>query len=280
MFYSRISIDVLNRLPNIKFLEYRNIVYFPEDGASDFTVKPLPSENTLQSLNFATSLHTQLQGLSIDATRVDRIPVWVYNNLTILEMTSENFNDIANFDFVCHHCPTLEDLSITGIVHSAICLSLPQETAFPRLHSFRLSCEMLLTSIPSKQHIIALTRFILSHKHLRRLYLRIADADFDDIETLLPAIEDLRRLEVLGLHTGTNNLDDHALEFVLTCSPLTLNALPLAMSWDGVLAHVSILVRFRPAPNMFVQLTDMLLCRRIPYPRCPISPFCTSTEPN
>lgn len=220
-----------------------NTIYFPEDGATDYPGGPLPSGNTLQGLSFVTSLHAQLHALSINPVWVDRIPVWVYNNLTVLEITGEDPSDIINFDFVCHHCPALEELSITGLVHSDICRGLPEETTFPRLHSFRFSCEMAFNY--SDEFTVRLSRFIQSHKRLRRLYLRTADAGPHNIETLLPILRELRHLEVLGLHTGGSGLDEDMLEQVLTCFPLTLKALHLAMSWDTLLGgHVSVLVRF------------------------------------
>lgn len=239
---SHVFLDVLDRLPNLNFLEYRNIIYYPEDGASDHIAPPTPSGNTAFALTFTPSLHNRLHALSLDAVWVDRIPVWVYNQLTVLEVSSENYEDPINLDFICHHCPILEELSITGDVLITVCLSLPREPTFPKLQSLRLSCEMM-GELPDDEHIETVSRFIQSHSNLRRLYLRFPDAAWFNIETLLADIRGLQRLEVLGLHTGADDLDEETLEMLLAYLPMSLKALQLAMSWNSSSGnHVPILV--------------------------------------
>lgn len=190
-----------------------------------------------------------MQALSIDAGWVDRIPVWVYNQLTSLEINSENHSDPINIDFICHHCPILESLSLVGEVHVAVCLTLPQEPTFPKLRSFRLSCKWYTPAQScTTEHILAVSRFIQSHNNLRRLYLRILEGDWLDVDPFLTSIKGLRHLEVLGFNTGTEDLDEEMLATILAHLPFGLRALQLAMSWDtNTGSHAAILVSL-PAP--------------------------------
>lgn len=240
---SRLSIDILDRLPNLTFLEYRPIVYHPD---IDFAASLPLSEDTLNGFKFDSSIHRHLQALAIDVIWVERIPVWVYNQLTCLELISGGYDDQINLDFICHHCPLLESLSFVGEVHARICLTLPKETTFQRLHSLRLSCKWHTPGHGSTvDHILSLTSFLQSHNTLRRLYLRV----FEDImivpslPSFLRSIQELSHLEVFGLHTGYEDLTQEMLAYLLTYLPLGLKALNLAMSWDtNSGSHAALLV--------------------------------------
>ncbi|KAF7782724.1 hypothetical protein Agabi119p4_2100 [Agaricus bisporus var. burnettii] len=252
LYSSRLSLDILDRLPNLTFLEYRPIVYHPD---IDFAASLPLSEDTLNGFKFDSSIHRHLQALAIDGIWVERIPVWVYNQLTCLELISGNYDDQINLDFICHHCPLLESLSFVGEVHARICLTLPKETTFQRLHSLRLSCKWHTPGHGSTvDHILSLTSFLQSHNTLRRLYLRV----FEDImivpslPSFLRSIQELSHLEVFGLHTGYEDLTQEMLAYLLTYLPLGLKALNLAMSWDtNSGSHAALLMDFlSPMPNI------------------------------
>ncbi|KAF9446523.1 hypothetical protein P691DRAFT_673428 [Macrolepiota fuliginosa MF-IS2] len=244
LYSTHVSIDVLDRLPNLEFFEYRNIIYFPEDGANDDISSPMPPRNTLTGLKFTPSIHHRLHALSIDVYWVDRIPVWVYNQLTALELSSGDSEYPISLDFICHHCPVLEDLSIVGAVDVGVCSNLPQQTTFPKLQSFRISCLCSPTDEPfSEEFTVEVSRFIQSHKNLRRLYIRFPSAKWFTIEALLADIRELPCLEVLGLHTGWGPLNEDDLKMVMVSLPLGLKALQLAMDWDASTgAHVPVLM--------------------------------------
>jgi hypothetical protein len=220
-------------------------MYFPEDGASDIAQSPPNPGNALTNLDFNVFTHIRLKSLAIDAEWITRIPVWVYNQLVSVEINSDDPAHPINIDFICHHCPMLEDLSATGEIWAGLCLGLSQETTFSKLQSLRLSCEGMNSEGPVQDaHISALAQFIRAHHKLRRLYLRFPDAPWRHIMTLLEDIEKLQNIEVLGLHAGFDDLDEGALEHLLSHIPFSQKALQLSMAWDtNTGRHVPILVR-------------------------------------
>lgn len=244
------NIDILDQLPNLTFLECRRIVYHPD---IDYAILLPHSKNTLNNLEFNISIHSHLQALAIDVIWVERIPVWVYNQLTCLELVGENPLDQINFDFICHHCPRLENLSFIGEIHASVCVNLPQETTFPRLHSLRLSCKWQIPPQGYTTEIISsLIGFLRSHNNLRRLYLRVAEdiMIMPSFEPFLTSIQELRHLEVFGLHTGYEDLTQEKLANLLTYIPMGLKALSLAMSWDtNSGSHAAILVSTFSVPT-------------------------------
>lgn len=264
-----ISLDLTANLPNLECLEYRNTMYFPEDGASDLPLSPPPPNNTLTNLNFHSLIHTRLKALAIDAVWVTRIPIWVYNQLVSLEINSDRLAHPINIDFICHHCPILEDLSATGEIWVGLCLSLPAETTFPRLQSLRLSCEGFNgDGDPKAEHFAALSLFLRAHRNLRRLYLRFPDARWCQIRSLLGDIQAFRNLDALGIHAGSDALSEGDLEHLVTHIPLTPKALQLSMAWNtNTGSHVPIIMNALSAlPNLqFLHIYGT-------YSRLPFSP--------
>ncbi|KAJ3572112.1 hypothetical protein NP233_g3297 [Leucocoprinus birnbaumii] len=227
LYSTALPLDLTEHLPNLEYLEYRNITYYPED-------------------------------------------VWVYNQLVSLEITSDNLDNPINIDFICHHCPELQELSVTGDIWAAVCLSLPPDTTFPKLQSLRLSCTERLSSdsAPKDSHFAALADFLRAHRGLRRLYLRFTNTGCGQIIMLLDIIQTFQNLDVLGIHTGNVMLTEKRLEDLVTRLPLTPKALQLSTAWSSSTGnHVAITMNALSAmPNLeFLHIYGT-------YSRLPFSP--------
>lgn len=242
---SHISLDITGSLPNLEYLEYRNVMYFLEDGTSNIAFFSPAPNYTLKNLKFNSVIHTRLKALAIDTVWMTWVPIWVYNQLISLEINNDNPLSPINVDFICHHCPILEDFSATGEILASFCLSLPQETTFPRLQSLRLSCEGAAAgSGPEDTYFGALSYFIRAHRNLRRLYLRFPDASWSQVKSLLEDVHILPNLRVLGFHTGMKGLTEDELGYLVSFIPSSIKALHLSMFWSVTTGnHVSILVR-------------------------------------
>jgi hypothetical protein len=235
--------------------------FFPEDEeAHDHIV--LDSES-LENLNYPIdaileTIGSELQSLRITATHVRSVPIRIYNNLTDLEImfTNGDAEEYVGLDIIFHHATALESLTLVGFIIPDLFSFLPHSSAarLPRLGSFRLSCELTESTHIGAEEISLLSGFLQGRPLLRRLYLRIPSMSWFDTSRIIFILKNLGGLEVLGLHTGYNSLEEHELIEVLAnnLSP-KLHALHLAMDWGGdsllPLVSVWVLPTFIPYPQ-------------------------------
>jgi hypothetical protein len=232
--------------------------FFPEDEeAHDHLVWDLES---LENLNYPIdaileTTGSELQSLRITATHVRSVPIRVYNNLSDLEImfTNGDAEEYVGLDIVFHHATALESLTLVGFIIPDLFSFLPHSSAgcLPRLGSFRLSCELAESTYTGMEEISLLAGFLQDRPLLRRLYLRIPSMSWFDTSRIIFVLKNLGGLEVLGLHTGCNSLEEHEVIEVLSNLSPKLHALHLAINWGGEsllpLVSVWVLPTFTPA---------------------------------
>ena len=90
--------------------------------------------------------------------------------------------------------------------------------------------------------IWTLYEFLKDRPFLRKLYIRHPDLVWSQVSQLLPIVQGLVGLEVLGLHAGQDVVDEEEIGLLAQSLSLKLKALHLAFNWGG--ANILPLVRF------------------------------------
>ncbi|KAG6850867.1 hypothetical protein H0H93_007485 [Arthromyces matolae] len=179
-----------------------------------------------------------LRQLSILAKEVKVLPMQKFGLLTELELLvpdadEESASAISSLDLVFRHTPMLESISVVGYVAEEIFLVLPDDPLIlPNLKSFRLSAETWTLVGINETLLLSLSQFLEQRASLRRLYLRLGAAPWNQISTLLPVIRRLYHLEVLGLSAGS--LPMTTSDFKTLASVLTpkMSSVQLVLPWD------------------------------------------------
>ncbi|KAG6855671.1 hypothetical protein H0H87_012266 [Tephrocybe sp. NHM501043] len=178
----------------------------------------------------------ELRRLSMLARNIDSMSMQGFGHLTELDLfatSGEAKSDLIGLDLVLHHSPMLESLSVVGLVQEEIFLLLPCDPAIlPRLKSFRLLAEIWTLLRVTEAQLQRLSQFLEHRTLLRRLSLRLGGADWDIIQTLLPAIRQLQALEVFGFNAGGRPMA--AEDFINLASVLTprISSIQLVIPWD------------------------------------------------
>ncbi|KAF9464969.1 hypothetical protein BDZ94DRAFT_1254974 [Collybia nuda] len=179
------------------------------------------------------SMAVTLKELSLVARNVSEMPIRMYSALTTLDICATFNSDVASMELVFRHAPLLECLSLVGHISVDIFSILPNDsTSLPYLRSFRLSCEEVALPVISHEAIRVLSVFLEGRSLLRRLFVRLAGASWYTLSDLLPTIESLVNLEVLGFHAGYRYLEWEDFNQLASLFSSKLKAVHIAIPWN------------------------------------------------
>ena len=232
----------MTSLNNVTTLHLPIPFFFPDDEeAHDSLVydyaMPLVADTVF--VNILDVMSSKLQSLRITGAHIRNVPIRILSSLTDLEIhaTEGSIEELMGLDVIFRHASLLESLSLVGLFVPELFsfFSTSSEIAFPNLTSFRLSCDSdMVDLIVGEDEVGALARFLNDHLLLRRLYVRLPTVSWAHVGQLLCAIPQLKRLEVLGFHTGHEALSNPAvLESLSQCLSPQLRALHIAINWFG-----------------------------------------------
>ena len=177
-----------------------------------------------------------IHNLRILTLHTPQTPIRVYDNLTRLEIfgTEGLKEELIGLDLVFRHTTALQSLSLVGWFVADLFSFFPTNSSqsLPHLTSFRLSMETHVVSLPT-ECIWALCQFLKDRPLLRSLYIRVPVSWHQIVCQLLPTIQDLVGLEVLGFHTGYNLVDEDDIGLLAQALSPKLKALHLAINWGG-----------------------------------------------
>ncbi|KAF8806578.1 hypothetical protein BYT27DRAFT_7167997 [Phlegmacium glaucopus] len=184
--------------------------------------------------NFSSAIHT----LRIITLQAPQMPIRVYDSLTELEIfaTEACTEELIGLDLVFRHATALQSFSLVGLFSPDVFSFLPTNSSrsLPRLTSFRLSLESFDFDIPIGHECLwALCEFLKDRPLLRRLYIRLPTMIWSQVLPLLRTVSELVGLEVLGLHTGEDQIHEENIEIIAQALSLKLKALHLAINWCG-----------------------------------------------
>jgi hypothetical protein len=189
------------------------------------------------------TLTSHLQSLRITASQVRGIPIRILNSLLDLEIVwiIGDEDESVGLDLVFHHANVLQSLTMVGYLVPGLFASLPPFSSLPHLISFRMSSEPTSPPFLEDGHVDLLCQFLQNRQLLRRLYLRLPLTSSSETYNLWSTVERLSGLEVLGLHAGNVNLQEHDFRVLLPKLPPKLRALHLA--FDCETSSLLLLVR-------------------------------------
>ncbi|KAF4620778.1 hypothetical protein D9613_000855 [Agrocybe pediades] len=229
-------------LTNVTTMHFPIPFFFPDDEEAqdhliyDYTMPKIPDPVFVDILQVMSS---RLKSLRITATQVRSVPIRILSSLIDLDIhaTEGSVEELVGLDLVFRHASSLESLSMVGLfVEDIFCfLSSCSKESIPNLTSFRLSLDSaMINSSVELEEIIALVNFLSNHLSLRRLFVRLDSVTWIHIYPFLCFIPKLKKLEVLGIHTGGSLLSDVAvLECIAQCLSPRLRALHIAIYWNG-----------------------------------------------
>ena len=230
----------LGHLQSITTLHLPMPFFFPDDEEShDGLVEDLGIMGSCYLVDVSTVLEnfsSTIHSLRILAFQTSQAPIRVYDSLTELEIfaTEDHKAELIGLDLVFRHLTALQSLSLVGYLVSDVFSVFPTNPSqsLSRLTSFRLSVESLDISLES-ECIWALCEFLKNRPLLRRLYIRHAALNWSQVSHLLSVIQGLVGLEVLGLHTGRDLVNEEDIGLLLRSLSPKLKALHLAFNWGG-----------------------------------------------
>jgi len=205
----------LEHLQSITTLHLPMPFFFPDDEEEhDGLVEDLGIMRSCQLVDVSTVLEnfsSVIHSLRILTFQTPQTPIRVYDSLTELEIfaTEVRETELIGLDLVFRHLTELQSLSLVGYFVSDVfsCFPTNSSQSLSRLTSFRLSVEPLDISLEN-ECIWALCEFLKDRPLLRSLYIRHADLNWSQVSQLLSVIQGLVGLEVLGLHTGKDLVDE------------------------------------------------------------------------
>ena len=190
---------------------------------------------------FPSTIHS----LRILTFQTPEIPIRFYDSLTELEIFATDFQDVelVGLDLVFRHLTALQSLSLVGYFVSNLFSFFPTDSSqsLSRLTSFRLSFETLGSEVED-ECVWTLCEFLKGRPLLRSLYIRHPQLYWFQTSQLLPVVRGLVGLEVLGLHTGFDWVNEEGIGLLVQSLSPNLKALHLAFDWAG--ANILPLVSF------------------------------------
>ncbi|KAH6914011.1 hypothetical protein BKA70DRAFT_1260171 [Coprinopsis sp. MPI-PUGE-AT-0042] len=234
------SNDFFPRFRGIQHLALPTPFYYPDDEEShddvtaSSTLLDITADIDFEGIMASLSVH-DMQSLTLNGRHLAALSIKVLDTLKQLDICITTILMTPGFDLVLRHSVALEGLTIYGYCDQSVFSWLDCNASdVPCLRSFRLSCDRFgMIQPPSTHELAILTTFLQDRPKLRRLYLRIPSLDLASLQSLSPPIQAMKSLEVLGLHTGTVNIDDWFIPFFLDLLPPTLKGLHLAVDWNG-----------------------------------------------
>ena len=181
-------------------------------------------------------LPSTIHSLRILSFQTPQMPIRFYDSLTELEIFSTEFQkaELVGLDLVFLHLPALQSLSLVGYFEPNLFSFFPPSSSqsLSRLTSFRLSIEMIGTLV-ADEYFWKLYEFLKGRPLLRSLYIRHTELGWHLVSQLLPIIQGLVGLEVLGLHTGYDSMQEEEIGLLVQSLSPNLKALHLAFDWGG-----------------------------------------------
>lgn len=234
------SNDLFPRFRDIRHLALPTPFFYPDDEEAhdDVTASSILLDITAD-IDFEGIMGSlsvpHIQTLTLNGRHLAALTIKVLDTLKQLDICITTILTTPGFDLVLRHSVALEGLTIYGYCDQSVFSWLDcNATDVPCLRSFRLSCDRFgMFQPPSTHELAVLTKFLQDRPNIRRLHLRIPSLDLVSLESLAPSIKAMTSLEVLGLHTGTVNVDDWFIPFILNILPPTLKGMHLAVDWNG-----------------------------------------------
>lgn len=232
--------DSLQHLTRLTTLHLPIPFLFPEDDeAMDRLVEDtslIELQSTISVQDIFENFPSTLQCLRVCANDINNVPIRIYTALRELEIfgTMGDGQEFVGLDAMFRHAMLLESLSVVGYIDPIFFSFLPHWSAgsLTKLTSFRLSVE--IPSALGEDEFCSLTGFLHGRTSLRRLYLRHPEMRFNQTSRLLSIIQELKGLEVLGVHMGADPFAGNATLAMITNSLSSrLRALHLAINWGG-----------------------------------------------
>lgn len=232
--------DSLQHLTRLTTLHLPIPFLFPEDDeAMDRLVEDtslIELQSTISVQDIFENFPSTLQCLRICANDINNVPIRIYTALRELEIfgTMGDGQEFVGLDAMFRHAMLLESLSVVGYIDPIFFSFLPHWStgSLTKLTSFRLSVE--IPSALGEDEFCSLTGFLHGRTSLRRLYLRHPEMRFNQTSRLLSIIQELKGLEVLGVHMGADPFAGNATLAMITNSLSSrLRALHLAINWGG-----------------------------------------------
>ncbi|KAF7288722.1 hypothetical protein HMN09_01378200 [Mycena chlorophos] len=178
-----------------------------------------------------------IRQLSVLATHLPLLPIWLYNNLTVLDICVTDW-EIVGMELLFRHAVQLRELSLVGYIEPSFFPHLPADPeTLPNLTSFRLSCELWDEEAVAVSIAPYLVAFLERRVDLERLYIRLPGISLPFALILATAIAKLQRLRVLGFHIGYEPLHEAAAHQLAGHFSTHLQALHLVLPWMSEL-HV------------------------------------------
>jgi hypothetical protein len=258
------SNDHFSRFHAIRHLALPTPFFYPDDEEAhdDVTASSalldLTAEIDFEGIMGGLSA-PHMQSLTLNGRHLAALTVKVLDNLKQLDICITTILATPGFDFVLRHSAALEALTIYGYCDQSVFSWLDCKASdVPCLRSFRLSCDRFgMFQPPSTHELAVLTKFLQDRPNIRRLHLRLPSLDFASLQSLAPSIQAMSSLEALGLHTGTVNVDDWFIPFILNLLPPTLKGLHLAIDWNGSSLLPLVSVQASLITNLTVQLRSI-----------------------
>ncbi|RDB25117.1 hypothetical protein Hypma_007622 [Hypsizygus marmoreus] len=224
-------LDSLHRLQVENLLYYRPWTQADQSSHAYFDNLLLLPSNTIP---LVMEVSTTLRQLCILSYHLEEIPIHIYSSLTELEICVPEDSNLIGMDLIFRHIPLLESLSLVGCITSDIFTILPQDpVSMQNLRSFRLSIDAVVLPVVSEEHVYVLSRFLGNQKKMRRLAIRLAGAYWGILCALLPTINSFEFLEVLGFHTGCENLSVEVATSLASILSPRLTSVYLAATWNN-----------------------------------------------
>lgn len=250
-FVRAFPINSLEHLQSITTLHLPMPFFFPEDEeCHDGLVEDdeiMGSCNLVDVSAVLEYLPSTIHSLRILTFQTPQMPIRFYDSLTELEIFATVFYnaELVGLDLVFLHLTALQSLSLVGYFEPNFFSFFPPNSSqsLSRLTSFRLSVEPLGTLV-ADEYFWRLCEFLKGRPLLRSLYIRHTELEWDQVSQLLPIIQGLVGLEVLGLHTGYELITEEDIGLLVQNLSPNLKALHLAFNWGG--ANILPLVSFFP----------------------------------
>ena len=241
-FVRALPMNSLEHLQSITTLHLPMPFFFPEDEeCHDGLVE---DNEIMESCNLVGSVleyfPSTIHSLRILTFQTPQIPIRFYDSLTELEIFATEFQttELVGLDLVFRHLTALQSLSLVGYFVSSLFSFLPTNSSqsLSRLTSFRLSVETPnyeTDNSVEEECFWKLCEFLKDRPLLRSLYIRHPYIYWGQFSQLLPIVQGLVGLEVLGLHTGYDWVKEEEIGLLVRSFSPKLKALHLAFDWTG-----------------------------------------------
>jgi len=250
-----LPIESLQHLQNLTTLNLSMPFFYPDDEEAHDrwkydedigNLEEIPAEVIFETFT------TPLTCLRITASQLRGVPIRVLSGLRNLDIISTigDVDELIGLDLVFHHAAWLESLSLVGYLIPELFSFLPSfatSGALLRLTSFLLCSSDYGLPELQEEAIFSLCLFLQNRPRLRRLYLRLPNIEWNGLHQFLPVIKTFPNLDVLGIHTGYDPLNEVHLQVLLPFLPTRIRALHLAITWSQ--ANLLILVGYHPGSN-------------------------------